>query len=185
MWSEVGHLGSECCVELAWVPVGVGAPPIVDAECGVGALLHLGKEHAATDGVDGACGDHEGLTLVYQAFFEQFVDCATLDSLVVLLLCEGAVHIEVDGPIGGGVDDIPHLRFTLCVAILFGKVVGGVHLHGEVFAGVDELQEHGEFESVCVVGLVAHELTHVDLQQFTEGVACQGALGHLRLGTLE
>ena len=61
-----------------------------------------------------------------------------------------------------------------------GQLVVGMHLQGEAFAGVDELDQDGKFQSVAFVYLVADQIAHVDFRQLLQVVGFQEAVGGYR-----
>ena len=65
----------------------------------------------------------------------------------------------VDDPATVGVEDVPGLHLSEATETLVSRVaIAGVNLYGEVVAGIQELDEQGEFAAISVADGLAEEL---------------------------
>ena len=123
------------------LPVGAPALVVVDPEGGVGVLLDLGDEDAGADGVDGAWQDEERIALLHRHPVQHLADGAVLRPAAELLRRDLPGKAEVDGGALVAVHDVPHLGLPRLALLPQGRLIGGMHLDGQILPGVDELHQ--------------------------------------------
>ena len=120
-------------------------PTVVEDAVGeVGALLHLGDQDAAPDGVDRARGDEKTVSLSHLHPVKHVGQASVPDAALQLLPCELPLEPHVEESTGLVVQDEPHLRLARAVLDSGGVGVVRVDLDGEGEPGVDELHQQGK-----------------------------------------
>ena len=90
------------------------------------------------------CGDEEGIALADGDLVEDLLDAVVADAAQHLAAGGIAVEPDVDERTLFGTHDIPHLVLAVVVLVTVRIPVGGMHLDGEVLAGVDKLDHAGK-----------------------------------------
>ena len=96
------------------------------------------------------------------------IDGRCSSELFVLFGCDGAVKTGVNLGAHIGFEDIPHLGFTHTAMAFLREFVIGMHLNGEVLAGVDELDEQRELIAELLIDAVSDEKAFVLIDELGE-----------------
>ena len=126
------------------IPRRVPALVVIHPEGGVRVLLDLRYKDAGADGVDGAGLDEKRIALLHRHAVQYLTDGAVRRPPPELLRRELPREAEVDGGVRAAVHDIPHLCLTRLASVPKCRPVGRMHLNGQVFLGVDELDQQRE-----------------------------------------
>ena len=112
IWLEIikiGTLKRFFDMQCAWCAVETDAPPVINAVSGVGVLLNLQNEIAATDGVDPPAGDKNRFACMHLHAVHEWFEIVVLQARFEV--CAGHAIFEAGHECGlwRGVDDIPDL----------------------------------------------------------------------------
>ena len=152
----------------------VHAPKVIDAIGDVRRLLYLDEEVTGTDSMETAGRQEKQVTLVRLVRSDDVlhrrvpVDSRGCSELLVFLGCDRALETGVNLGADIGFDDVPHLGFAETSVSFLRQFVIGVHLDGEVLAGVDELDEERELISELLIDAVANEESFVLIDELGE-----------------
>ena len=138
---DVKRLGH---VERTGFPVRPCPAVIEDAVREVGALLRLGDQDSASDGVNRARGDEEAIAPLDLYPAKRFGQGSVPDAALHLLPRDLPVKPHIEERPGLVIQDEPHLRLARTVLDAGGVGVVRVNLDGERKAGVDELHQQGK-----------------------------------------
>ena len=131
-------------VQLAKSPVLVAAAVIIQPVGDVGGLLHLADEASRADGV------HRPR---FQKIRIPFFDGNAVEHLRERIVRDAAAHFlfrhvpfkaDIQAGVRRGVEHVPHLVLAVLPFHRQGILICGMHLDGEVFFGVDELDHERE-----------------------------------------
>ena len=143
-------------LQLALMAVLVDAVVVEDAISDVARLLYLGDEISGTDGMDAACWQEEHLPTMRSVVVHDIHDGAISHTTVIFLRSDVATESRHDLRSWLMVDDIPHLSFAATTVHTLRHHVIRMHLHREVAARVNQLDQQREL----VAMLTVHSLTH-------------------------
>ena len=97
--------------------------------------------------------------------------------------------LSVESPIYAGIfgslDYIPQLAFAVGVMTLDGYLIVGVHLNGELLAGIKKLYQQRKLLTKSFIDTLAHQIAHIDLDEFIYIIASQASVLHSRDCTLD
>ena len=146
----VEGLSRQFGVELTRLAVHSWAIVVKDAIGDVTRLLHLGQEDAATDGMDASGRNIEDVSRMNLVLGESIGNGTILHLALVLL--GGKLLLETGIEIGSrfGIDDVPHLGLPELIVFAKRHLVVRMHLNGEVFLGIDELDEQGQLVAILL-----------------------------------
>ena len=165
-------------VQLPGLAICAQTAVVVDAVGDVGVLLDLCHHDALADGVQRAGGDEEAVPLVHRHGVQHVGQGVILNAALKLLLADLMGEAVVEGGTRLCFQHIPHLGLAVLVLVLQSVFIGGVHLNGQVFFGINELCQNGELAELFAVGAKAAGMS-VDV--LLEGGAVRQVAGAVRV----
>ena len=139
-------------MQLTQLAVRSHAAVVVDAVGDIGVLLDLGHHDALADGVQCAGRDEEAVALVHGHGIQHLGEGVVPDAAGKLFLADRVGEAVVKGGTRLGFQHVPHLGLAVLVLVLQCVFVGGVHLNGQVFFGVNKFCQNGETFKFLAVG---------------------------------
>ena len=152
----------------------IDTPEVIDAVGDIRGLLDLDEEVTGTNGMESSGRQEVKVTLVRLMGSDDVlhgrmsIDSRSGSELFVLFGCYRAVETGVDFGADIGFEDIPHLGFSHTAMAFERQFVIGMHLDGEVLAGVDELDQEWELVSELLIDAVADEESFVFVDELGE-----------------
>ena len=128
--------------------------------------------------MEGAGGDEEAVALVHRHGVQHVGQGVILNAAFKLLLADLMGEAVVEGGTRLCFQHIPHLGLAVLVLVLQSVFIGGVHLNGQVFFGINELCQNGELTELFAVGAKAAGMS-VDV--LLEGGAVRQIAGAVRV----
>lgn len=129
-----------------------------------------------------ACSVPEGMKkqspLVHRHGVQHVGQGVILNAALKLLLADLMGEAVVEGGTRLCFQHIPHLGLAVLVLVLQSVFIGGVHLNGQVFFGINELCQNGELAELFAVGAKAAGMS-VDV--LLEGGAVRQVAGAVRV----